>query len=250
VGRALTASRLTPVALVVAVAGAAIVAWRLGAGTAVAHPHPTPLTAAGFVEAVIMWQAMMVAMMTPTVAPWITAYARLVSDEGGSASHWATVRFGGGYFAIWLVYSAGAALLQLALTWSGAIGHRPSSWLAGIVLVGAGAFQFTPLKTACLTHCRNPISYLLAQWRGGPPGAFALGLRHGAYCVGCCWMLMLTGFAMGLMNLAWMAVLTVVIAVEQLAPFGRHAARAIGVGLVGWGLWMGVGLPLAARVFR
>src|SRR5678815_1456869 len=96
-------------------------------------------------------------------------------------------------------------------------------------------FQFAPIRQACLTHCRNPLSYLLSRWHGGPPAAFRLGAVHGAYCLGCCWLLMLTGFAVGLMNLAWMAVLTIVVAVEQTAPGGVWLGRLFGVGLAAWG---------------
>ncbi len=108
--------------------------------------------------------------------------------------------------------------------------------LAGLVLVGAGLYQVTPAKAACLEHCRTPMSYFLSRWRNGPGGAFRMGLSHGAFCVGCCWALMLTGFALGVMNLAWMAVLTVVIAVETFAPRGERIGRLAGAALVVWGL--------------
>ena len=106
------------------------------------------------------------------------------------------------------------------------------------MLVSAGAFQFVPLKGACLAHCRNPLSYFLARWNNGPIGGFRLGVSHGAYCLGCCWLLMLTALAMGVMNLAWMAVLTVVVALEQVAPAGVWVGRAFGVVLIAWGAWL------------
>jgi predicted metal-binding membrane protein len=211
-------------------------AWVWLAGASVAQPHGAQASAATFWAAVLMWQAMMVAMMTPTVAPWVGAYARLVGDGRGALALGASFSFAGGYFAIWLLYSGAAALLQLALTRAGVLPHDGASQVvAGVVLMAAGAFQFAPVKQACLSHCRNPLSYLLARWHDGPPGAFRLGMEHGAYCVGCCWLLMLTGFAVGLMNLAWMAVLTVVVTVEQLAPGGAWLGRLFGAGLIAWG---------------
>lgn len=210
-------------------------AWIWLSGAAPAQPHVATASVATFLAAVVMWQAMMVAMMTPTVLPWVLSYARLVGDAGTGhlAPSWA---FAGGYFTVWLAYSAAAAALQMALTGLGLLGHDgPPRLLAGGVLMAAGAFQFVPLKQACLTHCRNPLSYLLSRWRGGPPSGFGLGLRHGAYCVGCCWLLMVTGFAIGLMNLAWMALLTVVVGLEQIAPGGVRLGQLFGAGLILWG---------------
>jgi predicted metal-binding membrane protein len=212
-------------------------AWVWLAGAAPLHPHAGPATPRGFLAAVVMWQAMMVAMMTPTVAPWVLAYARLVGEAPPGARLGPPVTFAAGYFTIWLAYSIVAAAIQMALRTIGPVGHEgPPPALAGGVLLAAGAFQFAPIRQACLTHCRNPLSYLLARWRGGPPGAFRLGLGHGAYCVGCCWLLMLTGFAMGVMNLAWMALLTVMMAVEQSTPVGIAVGRTFGAGLIVWGL--------------
>jgi predicted metal-binding membrane protein len=238
VGRTLTRTALTQV-----VAGASAVlamsaAWLWLAGASAAHPHAAAWSASTLWTAIVMWQAMMVAMMTPAVAPWVGVYARLLAADGrGSSPIVPAVNFAGGYFAVWLLYSTGAALLQVSLSTAGLLPHgTPARGLAGAVLAAAGAFQFTPVKQACLSHCRNPLSYLLARWRGGPPGAFRLGVTHGAYCVGCCWILMLTGFAVGLMNLAWMALLTSFVAAEQLAPGGAWLGRLFGAALVAWGL--------------
>jgi len=221
-------------------AGSALVsmaaAWAWLAGAPVAHPHAAHWSAATLWTAVVMWQAMMVATMTPTVAPWVGAYARLVGDMRGGGTHGPSFAFAGGYFAIWLVYSVGAALVQLVVIRAGLLPPEgPSPVVAGTVLIAAGVFQFTPVKQACLSHCRNPLSFLLSRWRGGPPHAFRLGATHGAYCVGCCWLLMLTGFAVGLMNLAWMALITLVLATEQAAPGGVWLGRVFGAVLAAWG---------------
>ncbi len=218
---------------------AMVVAWMfLAAGTSLATPHAHATSAASFVMTVVMWQTMIVAMMTPTVLPWLTAYARLVAPADATTTPWMPIAaFAGGYFAIWLVYSTMAAGVQSALQATGALDMSGlmSTRSGGMVLAAAGVAQFLPLKQACLAHCRNPLSYFLAHWRHGPIGGFRLGVTHGAYCVGCCWLIMLTGFAMGLMNLAWMALLTVVLAAEQGLPGGVWMGRAFGAGLIVWG---------------
>ena len=198
--------------------------------------HGVHAVAGSFAGAALGWVAMMGLMMGPTVAPWVGMYARLAGGVPAGGATLDSFAFAGGYFTIWLAYSVAAALLQAALTGLGLFGPEgPPALLAGAILLGAGVFQFAPLKQACLTHCRNPMSYLLSAWRDGPPGAFGLGVRHGAYCVGCCWLLMLTALAVGVMNLAWMAALTVAVAAEQLAPGGVWLGRLAGAALIAWG---------------
>jgi len=190
-----------------------------------------------FVAAVAMWQAMMVAMMAPVVAPWVTAFAALAAREGRGRGR-ARVAFGGGYFVAWLGYSVAAAFAQFLLQRRGVLGSGLAlpSHAGALVLVGAGLFQLTPLKQACLTHCRNPLTYFLQRWHDGPPGGFGVGLRHGLYCVGCCWALMATAFALGVMNVAWMAGLVVVMAIEQRVPRGVVIGRLAGVAIAVWGV--------------
>ena len=182
---------------------------------------------AGLVATTAMWMLMMVVMMLPAVLPWLIGFAALARDrESGAVRGGWVALFGLGYFAAWLAFSVVGASLQIGLRSWGLLGASAAlaTPLAGLVLVVAGLYQVTPSKTACLEHCRTPMSYFLSRWRNGPGGAFRMGLSHGAFCVGCCWALMLTGFALGVMNLAWMAVLTVVIAAETLAP-PRRADR-------------------------
>ncbi len=199
---------------------------------------------AGFLLTSAMWMVMMTAMMLPAVFPWLAGFAALSRDRDfGSVRGGGVVLFGLGYFAAWLAFSVGGASLQIALqTWGllgvSAVGASAAlvTPLAGAVLVGAGLYQVTPSKTACLEHCRTPMSFLLSRWKNGPVGAFRMGASHGAYCVACCWALMLTGLALGVMNLAWMVILTVVIALESLAPRGDRIGKVAGVALVAWGL--------------
>ena len=143
--------------------------------------------------------------------------------------------FAGGYFTVWLAYSVLAALLQMALASAGFLraGQLPAR-AGGAVLIAAGLLYFTPLQRACLRHCRNPLTYFLTRWTSGLKSGFRFGLTHGAYCAGCCWMLMLTGFATGVMNVLWMALLTLLICAEKLAPRGERigavAAAAMTIG--------------------
>jgi predicted metal-binding membrane protein len=188
-----------------------------------------------FGSLVAMWQAMMVAMMTPAVLPWLLTFAELAGRDRGLRP---VAAFGAGYFAVWLGYSAIAAALQLALAHAGFLemhGQLPAP-SGGAVLIAAGLLYFTPLNRACLRHCRNPLTYFLARWENGPRGGFGLGLTHGAYCVGCCWALMITGFAMGAMNVLWMVFLTLLICVEKIAPRGERIAAVVSVAMAAWGV--------------
>jgi predicted metal-binding membrane protein len=177
-------------------------------------PHPPYLP--DIVALTAMWFVMMAAMMAPSVWPWIRAYARF-GDES-------PVPFALGYLAAWLGYAAAAALLQISV--------RAPAAFAPIVLAIAGSYQLTPLKRACLTHCRNPFSFLLARWRGGPAGGFRLGAAHGAYCVGCCWALMATSLAVGMTNVAWMIALGLIAFVEQVVPHGDLLRIPLGAALI------------------
>ncbi len=209
-----------------------------GLAAALLAPHRHGLDGRAFISSVIMWQAMMAAMMTPALVPWLTAFAAIAAVPAGSGSRLRPVAaLASGYFLVWLCYSVGAAALQIALQRADLLRDgRAGVSAAGGLLILAGLFQFAPLKRACLTHCRNPMTYLLAHWRGGPRGGLRLGIAHGAYCVGCCWLLMMTALAMGVMNMAWMAALTLVIVIEQALPHGDRLSRAFGVAIAGWGL--------------
>jgi len=192
----------------------------------------------GILQAAVMWQMMMIGMMTPVAAPWLRT-AFMFSEAHSAYERFSrTVMFAGGYFVVWAAYSGVAAGTQVALHNAHLLGEegalqRP---LAGTLLIVAGLFQFSPLKRACLTHCRNPLTWFLARWRNGPPGLFRMGMSHGVYCVACCWALMATAFALGVMNLAWMGVLMFAACAEQILPWGKGVAVFVGAGLVGWGV--------------
>lgn len=198
--------------------------------------------AAYWIISFMMWAVMMAAMMLPSASPMILLYARVVrrAERSGKANHASAsiTAFASGYLALWSLFSAVAVAIQFGLEQAGALSDMMSSrsaLLSGALLIAAGLYQLTPLKSACLNHCRGPADFIAAHWRPGVIGAFQMGLVHGAYCVGCCAALMLLLFAGGIMNLVWIAGLALMVGIEKLAPFGSVAARAITVVLIGAG---------------
>ena len=146
-----------------------------------------------------------------------------------------------GYVAVWAGFSAFATLAQWGLHQAALLSPMmatTSSRLAAAIVIAAGVYQLTPLKRACLTHCQTPMGFLMSHWRDGTAGAFRMGLQHGLYCVGCCWVLMCVLFAVGVMNLVWVAVLTAFILVEKLGLGGVHVSRIGGALLIGTGAVM------------
>jgi predicted metal-binding membrane protein len=182
---------------------------------------------------VLMWWLMMMAMMLPSATPAILLYARVRQawNNGPAVAH--TWLFLCGYVAVWLLFSVGAALAQRLLTGASmAIGNR---YAEGALLIAAGAYQLSPLKTSCVSSCRSPARFISSHWRPGWDGAIRLGLVHGIYCVGCCWLLMALLFVGGVMNLLWVVGLTLIVTVEKLLPRGALIGRAAGVALLVWG---------------
>ncbi|WP_066555665.1 DUF2182 domain-containing protein [Croceicoccus bisphenolivorans] len=195
-------------------------------------------TAGWFALAFSMWWVMMVAMMLPAAAPTILLYARAAGADA-SGTRPATAAFLAGYLIAWGAFSLLATALQMVAENAGQIGHMTMTsqnrYLSSAVLIGAGLYQLSPWKEACLKHCRSPAHFLSRHFRPGSLGALTMGLRHGAYCVGCCWLLMALLFVGGVMNLAWIAILTLFVAAEKLLPWGRQIALLAGAGFVIWG---------------
>ncbi len=195
-----------------------------------------------------MWFVMMIAMMLPSAAPMMMIYTRVYAQgqrQGQIAGGRAPIaHFAAGYLACWLAFSAAATALQFAFESAGVVDGMwmwsVSRTLTAGLLAAAGLYQFSSLKRACLDHCRSPASFLSQNWRPGSLGAFRLGLVHGAYCLGCCWSLMLLLFAGGVMNLLWIAGLSVVVLLEKLAPFGAGLRTPIGAVLIASGLWLAI----------
>jgi predicted metal-binding membrane protein len=197
---------------------------------------------AEFAAMLVMWAVMMAAMMLPSVMPVISLYARVGTKRAAqNQSRQPTWPFVTGYLLAWAGFSVLATLANWGLHSGGYLTSMMGSAaprLGGIVLIAAGVYQWTPLKNACLSHCRSPLAFLADHWREGRTGALTMGLEHGAYCVGCCWFLMALLFVLGVMNVAWIAVLTVFILVEKMVPFGKWWSRGAGAILVMWGAWL------------
>jgi len=189
-------------------------------------------TGPGWPLVAAMWSAMMVAMMVPSAAPVILLYATVHRRSQDSPPP--TAAFLAGYLACWIGFSLVAAWLQIAATSSMSMA-LDSRTISGALLIAAGLYQLSPLKDACLGRCRSPAQFLAHHYRPGAAGATRLGLLHGAYCLGCCWLLMALLFVVGVMNLAWVAALTLLVAAEKLLPAGPWIARAAGIGFIGWG---------------
>lgn len=187
-----------------------------------------------FLAAAFMWVAMMVGMMTPAVVPM----AMVFRGMNRATRERDTLLFAGGYLLGWSLFGVGAALVQL---WLHARGLLVGDQLAmrtrgaGIVLLAAGFYQLTPFKEACLHHCRSPLGFFLEHWSPGARGALAMGLRHGLYCIGCCWVLMLLMFAGGAMSVLTMAALCGFILAERMLPPGPWVARVPGGVMILWG---------------
>ena len=189
-----------------------------------------------------MWLAMMVAMMAPSATPLVLLYARAHETRrfalGGPRAPVGV--FVLGYFVVWSLFSVPAASLQLELERRGAMSAMTMGltmrWPAALLLVAAGIYQFTPWKNACLGQCRSPAAFLANYWKPGAGGALRLGLRHGMYCRGCCWLLMALLFVGGVMNLAWIAALGVLVLLEKVSGRGPAVGRVVGALLIAWGV--------------
>lgn len=206
-----------------------------------AHPEPMPGMAppvATAITLIAMWWVMMVAMMAPSAAPLILLYARVVRPPAPQAGS-LTVLIAG-YFVAWLVFSIVAAGLQILLEQVGLISPMmfwsKSAGLSAALLIAAGLYQLSPLKRACLNRCRGPVSFLTRRPRIGKLGALLLGMEHGAWCIGCCWMLMALLFVGGVMNVVWIAVLGLLVLAEKIAPRPALISRAAGALLIVWGI--------------
>ncbi len=203
---------------------------------------PMPWGLTDFTMMFAMWSVMMVAMMLPSATPMILLFTKVGStreaDGGPRAS---SGLFMLGYLLTW----TGFSVLATTLNWGLHVGGQLTSLMGrvtpiggGIVLISAGLFQWSPWKYACLDHCRSPIAFLTTQWRAGALGSLRMGLHHGGYCLGCCWLLMVLLFVLGVMNLVWIAVLTSFVLLEKIVPRGYLLGRAAGFGMIAWGGWL------------
>jgi predicted metal-binding membrane protein len=184
----------------------------------------------------LMWAVMMVGMMLPSAAPAILLFARVLQRSPGADAPVArSYAFAGGYLVAWTAFSLGATLLQWQLARAALLSPMMASAtpvLGAAILVAAGVYQWTSVKQVCLRHCRAPAEFLTQRFRPGWRGALRMGVEHGIHCVGCCWVLMGLLFVGGVMQLAWIAAITIFVLIEKLAPFGAQLGRVGGAVLV------------------
>jgi predicted metal-binding membrane protein len=213
-----------------------------GGMAGMAMPTLHAWTAGYFVLMFLMWAVMMVGMMLPSAAPMILLYDRVRErQEAKGASLAGTAVFAAGYLAAWALFSLAAVIAQWALEQVALLSPMmvsASPWLGGGLLILAGIYQWTPLKNACLVHCRAPITFLAHHWHPGRAGAFRMGLHHGLFCVGCCWVLMALLFVFGVMNLLWITALALFVLLEKVLPRGDLVGRVSGGLMIAAGLWL------------
>ena len=182
-----------------------------------------------------MWSAMTLAMMLPSASPMIQTYAEIAETAARKSERIVSpLVIAAGYASVWLVFSLLATVIQIVLTRAALLNTgitSASGILAGAIFIGAGVYQFSALKHACLTHCQNPFPFFFTNWATTPGGVFRLGVEQGLYCLGCCWAMMMVMFAVGAMNVAWMAGLAAVMTIEKLLT-GRRFAHGFGVALI------------------
>lgn len=212
-----------------------------GHSMAMAMPGEPAFQPAALAITFVMWIVMMVGMMLPSAAPTVLLYGSMVrkhAERGGLVLPAVWV-FVSGYLLAWAGFSLAATLLQSVLEHAALLTPMMASAsrrLSGVLLVAAGVYQLTPLKDLCLSKCRSPVQFFMTHWRPGAAGALRMGMAHGAYCVGCCWALMLLLFVAGIMNLAWVALIAAFVLLEKLLPAGRLASRLAGAVLMIVGL--------------
>src|SRR5688572_18065956 len=206
-------------------------------GMGAAHPFVP-----SFALTMLMWWTMMIGMMVPSAAPMILLYGNVQRRQLAAESPRLRVAlFTAGYLAVWGAFSVLAAGAQIALTRLALlepVDLTVTTWLGVLLVALAGIYQLTPLKNACLRRCRSPAEFLSSHWRRGNAGAFRMGVEHGVYCVGCCWLLMGLLFVVGVMNLVWVAVIAAFVLIEKLVPQGETTAKVNGFALLALALFL------------
>jgi predicted metal-binding membrane protein len=235
------------VVVTIGLAAAIIVSWLYmlpGGGmdwamAAMPRGHPADWSLDYAALTFLMWAMMMAAMMLPSAAPMMLLHARVVGGKGGPSAVRQCTAFALAYLGVW----TGASLLATVLQWGLDHGRlldpmltSTSTVLTALLLVGAGAWQFTPLKQRCLSRCRSPLGFLMSAWRPGVRGSAIMGLHHGVLCLGCCWGLMLLLFVAGAMNFTWIVAIATYVLIEKVAPHAEVLVPVSGAGLIIWGV--------------
>jgi predicted metal-binding membrane protein len=202
----------------------------------------TPWSASDFALNMAIWWAMMPGMMLPSAAPMILTFATINRHKRQRGQSFVpTMVFTSGYLITWGLFGIFATLADWGLERAALIAPttgRLAPVSGAVVVIAAGVYQLTPLKSICLTHCRSPFDFVLNHWRDGGAGAMRMGVEHGLYCLGCCWFLMALLFAAGIMSLLWMAAISAFVLVEKLFPAGQWIARAGGVAMLGFAIYL------------
>ena len=211
-----------------------------GMAMSAATPNMMPWLLMDWVSMFVMWSVMMVGMMVPSASPMILVFSNVNRQKRKSdMPHVSTSVFLVGYIIVWTGFSGVATVFNWVLhtdaLLSGMMAESTVALLGGGLLLAAGVFQWTPWKNACLKQCRTPMGFVMTEWRDGNSGALMMGLKHGTFCLGCCWLLMALLFVLGVMNLVWIAALAVLVLVEKVAPQGVWISRISGFGLIAWG---------------
>ena len=210
-----------------------------GLDVAIAQANGTSWTVQDAIMMFLMWAVMMVGMMVPAAFPMILMYSSLTRNQPNKAGIFApTTLFVIGYMFIWTAFSLAATALQWGLQGIGILSSMmmsSSSVFNGLILIAAGIYQWTPIKNMCLRNCQTPLGFLMNNWRDGRDGAFRMGLAHGVYCIGCCWVLMGLLFVGGVMNLLWIAAIATFVLLEKVIPSSLLLPRLAGSALIVWG---------------
>jgi predicted metal-binding membrane protein len=226
------------------VLGGALVAWIVTVNRMSGMDMGPGTNLGGLGWYVGIWVTMMAAMMLPSVAPMVLLFDRISAEKARRGLPYVpTWVFALAYFAVWTVYGLaayglyrGVRALDIGfLDWD-----RGGPYVAGGLVALAGLYELTPLKAMCLRHCRSPMHFVLGGWRDGVGGALRMGVEHGAYCVGCCWGLMVVLFALGVMSLFWMALVAALIFAQKVLPYGDRLARVFAVAFVAFGIWIAI----------
>jgi predicted metal-binding membrane protein len=213
------------------------------AAQALMMPASSPWQPIEFAYVFAMWVVMMIGMMTPSAAPIMLIYARVGRQAAESRPFASTAWFVGGYLLAWIAFSLAATLAQWGLERTALLTPMMASSskiVGGTLLIFAGLYQWTPLKDVCLRQCQAPLGFILSHggFQGAATNSLVLGFRHGIYCLGCCWALMVLLFALGVMNLFWIAGLAILVLLEKVLPSGRVIARIAGIAIFAGGVWL------------
>ncbi len=229
------------VAIIISLAGITLLAWAYLVVMASNMPSDDMMSnmqiqewnTSYFLMMFLMWAIMMIGMMIPSVTPMVLIYAAVArKSENQGSNVTSTSAFVSGYVAIWVVFSLIATIVQWALDRAALLSPMMvtnSVLLGTALLIAAGIYQLLPIKDVCLRQCRSPVDFIATHWQAGTVGAFKMGLSHGIFCLGCCWVLMSLLFLGGVMNILWIAIITLFILLEKILPYGDVGGRAVGI---------------------